>query len=61
MLNISLASLGLWNGTMDRNNKKKQNAKGGQEIESTVSTNKKVVKLRVQWYAQMLHIDGITI
>ena len=32
MLNISLASLGMWNGTMDRNNKKKQNTKSGQEI-----------------------------
>ena len=27
MLNISLASLGMWNGTMDRNNKKKQSKK----------------------------------
>ena len=32
MLKISLASLGMWNGTMDRSNKKKQNPKSGQEI-----------------------------
>lgn len=32
MLNILLASLGMWNGTVDRNNKKKQNPKSGQEI-----------------------------
>jgi hypothetical protein len=38
----------MWNGTMDRNNKKKQNPKMVRKLsESTVSPNKKVVKLRV--------------
>ena len=32
MLNISLASLGMWNGNIDRNKKKKQNPKSDQEI-----------------------------
>jgi hypothetical protein len=32
MLNILLASLGMCNGTVDRNNKKKQNPISGQEI-----------------------------
>jgi hypothetical protein len=45
-LNISLAGLGMWNGTMGRDNKKKQNSKSGQEIESTVSTNKKSCQIK---------------
>jgi hypothetical protein len=47
-LNISLAGLGMWDGTMDRNNKKRQNSKVVAKLsESTIATKKKVVKLRV--------------
>jgi hypothetical protein len=38
----------MWNGTMNRNNKKRQNSKVVTKLsEITIATNKKVVKSRV--------------
>jgi hypothetical protein len=38
----------MWNGTVDRNKKKRVNSKVVTKLsESTIATNKKVVKLRV--------------